>query len=464
VAEAPRRRIVVATGDTVAASMAGPGIRAWNLASELAAEHDVRLVTTAAADVEGAPFLLEAVDDGGLRAAMAWCDVFVTQGWVLAGRPFLTATDKVIVVDLYDPMHLEQLEQGHEAGTAAGRWAAVLDATAALNEQLLRGDLFMCASAKQRDFWLGQLAALGRVNPATYDADPGFHGLVVSVPFGVPSTPPVRTGPGVRGVVPGIGGDDLVVLWGGGIYNWFDPLTLLRAVDLLRARVPGVRLVFMGTRHPNPEIPEMRMAVEARRLASELGLVGTHVFFNDGWVPYHERQNVLLDADLGVSTHLDHIETEFSYRTRVLDYLWAGLPVVTTAGDAISALVEARGLGATVPPSDASALAGALEQLLRDRAARAACRERIAATVPELHWSAVSAPLLAFCRDPRRAADLADPWAARQIRLRSKLVPRTGWRHDAAVAMTYLQEGGVSLVAKRAATRMLRAAGLRRRV
>ena len=34
-----------------------------------------------------------------------------------------------------------------------------------------RGDFFLCARDKQRDFWLGQLAAVGRVNPVTYDAD-----------------------------------------------------------------------------------------------------------------------------------------------------------------------------------------------------------------------------------------------------------------------------------------------------
>ncbi len=44
----------------------------------------------------------------------------------------------------------------------------------------------------------------------------------------------MRTRPAIKGVVPGIGPDDKVILWGGGIYNWFDPLTLLRAVDKLR--------------------------------------------------------------------------------------------------------------------------------------------------------------------------------------------------------------------------------------
>ena len=209
----------------------------------------------------------------------------------------------------------------------------------------MRGDFFICASTKQRDFWLGQLSALGRINPQTYDGDETLESLITVVPFGLPDTAPVHTRDVVKGVVPGIGPNDKVIIWGGGVYNWFDPITLLHAVDLLRRRRPDVRLFFLGLRHPNPEVPEMRMAVAARRTADELGLAGSHVFFNEEWVPYDERQNYLLEADVAVSTHLDHVETAFSFRTRILDYLWGGVPIVATEGDALADIIDAKGLG-----------------------------------------------------------------------------------------------------------------------
>ncbi len=56
------------------------------------------------------------------------------------------------------------------------------------------------------------------------------------------------------------------------------------------------------------------------------------MFFNDGWVEYAQRQNFLLEATLGVTTHFDSAETRFSFRTRALDYLWAALPVVDYGG------------------------------------------------------------------------------------------------------------------------------------
>ena len=233
--------------------------------------------------------------------------------------------------DIYDPFHLEQLEQARDLGEKL-RKDTVLGASYVLNQQLTRGDFFLCASDKQRDFWLGQLAAVGRINPANYDASPRpLQAHPARALRRVRRSAAADSARRSKGVVPGIGADDEIILWGGGIYNWFDPLTLIRAVDKLRVRRPNVRLFFLGVQHPNPNVPEMRMVVEARALAAELGLVDRHVFFNEQWVAYDDRQNYLLDADIGVSTHFHHVETEFSFRTRILDYLWAGLPFVTTA-------------------------------------------------------------------------------------------------------------------------------------
>src|SRR5205823_2146593 len=120
--------------------------------------------------------------------------------------PFLYESDKVVIVDIYDPFHLEQLEQARDHGQRA-RGQIVNDATRVLNEQLLRGDFFLCASEKQRDFWLGQLSALGRLNPQTYDEDETMDSLITVVPFGLPESPPVHDRAVIKGVVPGIGAD-----------------------------------------------------------------------------------------------------------------------------------------------------------------------------------------------------------------------------------------------------------------
>jgi hypothetical protein len=142
---------------------------------------------------------------------------------------------------------------------------ATLDLTIRmLNEQLVRGDFFVCASEEQRHLWLGQLSAFGRLNPENYDRDPSLRRLIAVCPFGLPSSPPVSESPAIKGVVDGIGPDDKVVLWAGGIYNWFDPLTAILAIDRLRRDHDDVRMFFLGMTHPNPSVPKMRMAVRAQ--------------------------------------------------------------------------------------------------------------------------------------------------------------------------------------------------------
>jgi hypothetical protein len=281
------------------------------------------------------------------------------------------------------------------------------------------------------------------------------------VPFGIPAEPPQAGTPVLKGVVPGIGPDDRVVLWGGGIYDWFDPLTLIRAVDRLRERRDDVRLFFLGMQHPHPDVPEMRMATEARALSAQLGLTGTHVFFNEQWVPYDDRGSYLLEADVGVSTHLDHLETAFSFRTRMLDYLWAGLPMVCTRGDVFARLVEEHGLGLTVDDGDVDGLADALERLLVDDAFAGGCRANVAGLAPSFHWSRVLAPLLAFCASPRRAPDLVDEDTRRRLAsgVGRLYRPRSGLRRELGIAVDHLRSGGVRLLASKAASRVAYATG-----
>jgi glycosyltransferase involved in cell wall biosynthesis len=199
----------------------------------------------------------------------------------------------------------------------------------------------------------------------------------------------------------GIGPGDRVVIWGGGVYDWFDPLSLVRAVDRVRVTVPDIRVVFLGMRNPNPGIAEMGVAVALRQLSADLGLTGSHVFFNEEWVPYDERGAYLLDADVAVSTHLDHVETRFSFRTRVLDYLWAGRPMVLTSGDALSDLVAHEGLGVTVPAGDVDSLADALARLLTEGLPDA----DFGAVAARFRWPIVAGPLVAWCAEPHRAPD-----------------------------------------------------------
>src|SRR5262249_3739918 len=135
----PRRRILVATGDVLDSKMAGPAIRAWHMASTLAREHEVRLVSTQACSLSHPDVLVSAVTDHEMTDFEAWCDAAIFQGNLMPQRPVASDAEKVVATDTYAPFHPEGLEQARGLDPA-GRLLAVQSSTDVLNEQLRRGD------------------------------------------------------------------------------------------------------------------------------------------------------------------------------------------------------------------------------------------------------------------------------------------------------------------------------------
>lgn len=458
----PRTRVLIVTGDPIGDRMAGPAIRVWNMAGILSERCDVRVVCWMPITRTSDDFELHHVhetDDRSMRAHERWADVIIVQGMSFRIFPCIAGTDRVVVADLYDPFQLEQLEMNKHSSPA--EWSdEVTKAVSLLNEQLRRADCFLCASEQQRNLWLGSLSSLGRLNPATYTADPTFESFVRIVPFGLEAEPPVQRRHAIKGTVPGIAPDDKVLIWGGGIYNWFDPETLVEAMGLIGATRPDVKLFFLSARHFNPDIPDMKALADAVTAADRLGLNERTVFFNDSWVDYASRADYLLDADLGVSTHLWHAETRFSFRTRILDYVWAGLPIVATDGDVFADLIRSRGLGMVVPAEDPRAIADAVLALLSDPALYDSRRANIAAVREEFTWRRALAPLVEFCVSPTPAADRD------QASMRLTGAPRgsfegilsmpRGPRRDLALLRHYFRQGGWRLVRDKLLTRRSR--------
>ena len=243
---AERPRVAILCSDVVGDGIAGPAIRALESARVLREKFDVQIgVRDATASID-APCPVRRLSTSVVRDLLAGSDAIVLQGPVSEWYPEILASDVPIAVDLYDPMNLESLESRHAD-------QLVPYTTKLLRDQVARGDFFFCASERQRDYWIGMLAGAGRVTSAAYRADPDLRQLVDVVPFGIPDEPPVRTAPGVRGVVDGIGDDDPLFLWNGGLWGWFEPELFIRAIDMARDRVPNVRAYFMGVRDPRAD-------------------------------------------------------------------------------------------------------------------------------------------------------------------------------------------------------------------
>jgi glycosyltransferase involved in cell wall biosynthesis len=405
-------RVLFISAEPVGATMAGPPIRVMELARAVAAECEVTVAAPAPSDRGDAPVeLLEASlsDFDTLLEAARSHDVVVAQRLPPQLLRYVARLPVRFVADLYNPQMIEVLEAAGDGGGSSPRraWRSMLG-------QCAVADLVICASEKQRDLWLGGMGLAGLIDVERYRADPTFRSYVDVVPFGLPDHAPQATRRVLKGVWPGIGADDPVLLWAGGVWRWLDAITPIRAVERLRAQGHRAHLVFLGVGRPAVDpasIPSS--ADEAIAFAAERGLEGECVHFNRGWVPYAERAAYLLESDLGVCAHFDHLEARFSFRTRVLDHFWAGLPSVVSAGDAIGELVDRRGLGSAVAPGDHEAFADACAALIGDRANYSATAERVRELASSLRWSKVAEPLVRFCSEQRPARRPAQSVLAR---------------------------------------------------
>ena len=356
----------------------------------------------------------EVGDPRPLRGLIRDADVVVMRPASPVVSGWLRASGARIVYDLIDPLPLDILE----GRARASREQQLMWNTIALDhllEALHTGHHFICAGERQRDLYLGALLASRLIGPAAYAADPSFRSFIDAVPFGIPSEPP-RPIPGIgpKALLPGVGEDSQVVLWSGGIWNWLDPVTAVAATVKAAERNDAVRLVFMFARDVLDGSEERREARAAYELAEQLGALDRLVFFNRSEIPYGERASWLMDADCILSTHRDHLESTFAFRTRLLDCFWAGVPAVCTAGDELSDRIARCDGGISVPHRDVDAVAGGILAVLGR--GREAYRERLQAAGADLVWPTVVEPLRRMVQLSGRPRALGDPWARRAAR------------------------------------------------
>lgn len=404
------KSIIFVTLEPITRQMAGPAIRAFELGLTLSDEFSVTVFTPHKIPIDVVQELKERrkLPDnfhlkGGLSKSQlynlaAQHDAIFIQANVLKPYPGLAALGKYLTVDLYDPYLFSILVQYQTSDVAANASYRLMHKV--LEQHMVACDFAVCASERQRDYWMGRFCALGRINPEMYSFDPSMRKLIDVIPFGLQEGEPIRRGKGAKGNIEGIGENDKLLLWGGGIWDWFDPLTVIRAAARASETMPDLRLFFMGMKSPNPQVPLMPMAVKAKDLAKELGVLNRVVFFHEEWTPYEERVNFLLDADIGVSAHFDLPETRFSFRTRLLDYFWAHLPVLTTGGDQLAELIEANHAGRSMGYEDVDGWSQAILELLNNPEREKECRQGAKNLAENFVWSKAAVPLRNFLRQP----------------------------------------------------------------
>lgn len=151
--------------------------------------------------------------------------------------------------------------------------------------------------------------------------------------------------------------DRAVCLWGGGIWPWFDIETLLSAFARLPDRDRGPALFFLSGSNRRPDRRADEPVEFARRRATELGILDRNVFFNTVAVSPDELEPWLRHAAMGVMANPLSWESMVSWRTRYLDLVGAGIPLVFSGSDPLGERIAAAGGALSSPAHDPDALA-----------------------------------------------------------------------------------------------------------
>jgi glycosyltransferase involved in cell wall biosynthesis len=390
--------VLVLSPEPVRARMAGMGIRAARIADVLARSgHDVLLGSPG--PEEGYDPGVPSVDSTRRGFEIGKFDVMVVSGH--AGEKLaLGRFPGALVADLYDPFLVENFSYSKTLGPE------VFDGDRrALFGLVDRADFVLAASEEQRLFYLGLLLGRGRLTPEALGEAPDGRLLCDVAPFGVDEMPP---GPAEPHESAGPGPSDVFF---GGVYDWYDPGLVLDAWPAILAAVPKARLLFSES--PNPASTPQRRLVEVKARAERECWLGRSVYVLP-WIEHEKRGGLYRSCRVAVLAHGASLETDLSFRTRVLDFLWAGLPVVSVEGGAAARLIERDGAGVVVPPK-ADALARALVTLLTNEEARRRCSVMAATAAKAFRWSATLEPLVRYVGAPRRVPAHRSRGGARRL-------------------------------------------------
>lgn len=261
-------------------------------------------------------------------------------------------TTRPIWMDFYgDPLTISQVAR-YRAGSDQGIGTAI----ALMRYPLLRGDVFSVCGASQGHMLVGELAMCGRLNSRTLGYD--FTRIIY------PGAPPVPNHEGQKThslSAFGIPSEAFVVLWCGGYNTWTDVDTLYYGLVTSMANNPKIHFLSVGA--STYEAPETAYDRFVKSIEQSPYRERFHLL---GWRPWQEIPDYYYASDIGLNIDALHYETLYGTRTRLVEMLAYGLPVLTSEGAEISYLVPKKGVGASFASGDGDDLACTLLHLSTD--------------------------------------------------------------------------------------------------
>ncbi len=259
---------------------------------------------------------------------------------------------------------------------------------------LQRGDIFSSVSLPQRFALIGRLGGQGRLSKYTV----GYE-FVHVISCGIDKGNYTHTKNVIRGKY--VDDDDFVVLWSGGYNTWTDIDTLFLALEQVMAENKKIKFVSTGgiiIGQDEVAYPRFLKLINASKYKDRYIMLG--------WVPTEDLSNIYLESNLGINIDKYCYEVVLGSRHRLLDWMKAGLPILTTKPSELTQILDKRKMIFIYPINDTGTLAEMILRLSSEKKILAEYAQRAKDFVQkEFTYELTTAPFREWVKNPKYAPD-----------------------------------------------------------
>lgn len=173
-------------------------------------------------------------------------------------------------------------------------------------------------------------------------------------------------------------GNVFTIMYVGSITTMRCPFYLFKAVEILKKKIPGVRLVLAG-RGPEEQISRLKRTTRELRLEQLIEWAGE--------IPHNDIPNLLEKADVTISLLPRVLSYQVSSPAKIFEYLAMGKVVVATNISAHRRIIKNEQNGLLVKPGDSKALADAIERIYTDKELRKRIERASRDSVMKYDWN-----------------------------------------------------------------------------
>ncbi len=262
------------------------------------------------------------------------------------------------------------------------------------HKALRRADIISTVAERQKWAVIGELGMWGRLNQWTSRYD-----FVNVIPVASDTTPYTPGAPFLRGQR--VNENAFIFLYTGGYNTWTDVDTLFQALERVMAVRPEVVFVSTGGQiegHDDLTYARFQSMIRRSPFRERYKLLG--------WLPSADLYSCYQESNVGVLTDRISYEAQLGSRTRVLDWMRAGLPAVLSSLTELSQAIVKANAGLAYAPENLDELTRCLLDCAEHPQTTAAMGQRARQLLLE-HFSfeATTPALRAWANQPLHAPD-----------------------------------------------------------